>query len=190
VGDARTVTDLATTRVRRRFPARTIAALVVASVLLLTGGAPARADPAARADDGDLAVERWVWPLPGFRVVRQFEAPAHDYGAGHRGIDLRGDAAAEVRAPAAGIIAFAGQVAGRGVVTIDHGAGLVTTLEPIESELVPGIAVDRGAPVGTISLGGHTEGGAVHFGVRLNGEYVNPLLLLGGVPRAVLLPCC
>ena len=48
----------------------------------------------------------------------------------------------------------------------------------------------RGKRVGTVSLGGHAPAGTFHFGVRLDGEYVNPLLLLGGVPRAVLLPCC
>ena len=48
----------------------------------------------------------------------------------------------------------------------------------------------RGDEVGVVALGGHTAAGALHFGVRLDGEYINPLLLLGGVPRAVLLPCC
>ena len=37
--------------------------------------------------------------------------------------------------------------------------------------------------------GGHTPAGAVHVGVRWNGVYINPMLLFGGVERAVLLPC-
>ncbi len=81
-------------------------------------------------------------------------------------------------------------VAGRPVVTIDHGDGLVTTLEPVTTELAVGDAVSRGSPVGGVATGGHTGPGTVHFGVRLDGEYINPLRLLGGVPRAVLLPCC
>ena len=93
-------------------------------------------------------------------------------------------------APADGTVAFAGAVAGRGVLTIDHGNGLVTTLEPIETSLVPGTAVTKGEEVGTVTIGGHTEPGAVHFGVRRDGEYINPLLLVAEVPRAVLLPCC
>ncbi|WP_275934957.1 hypothetical protein [Microbacterium testaceum] len=44
--------------------------------------------------------------------------------------------------------------------------------------------------MGGVATGGHTGPGTVHFGVRLDGEYINPLRLLGGVPRAVLLPCC
>ncbi|MDQ1084015.1 MULTISPECIES: murein hydrolase activator EnvC [Microbacterium] len=130
----------------------------------------------------------WAWPVEQVRVVRPYEAPAHAYGAGHRGIDL---ASTEVvRSPADGHIAFTGDVAGRPVLTIDHGGGLVTTLEPVDSDLAVGDAVARAAPVGHLAPGGHTAPGTVHFGVRLDGEYINPLRLLGGVPRAVLLPCC
>jgi hypothetical protein len=39
-------------------------------------------------------------------------------------------------------------------------------------------------------VGGHSEPGTLHFGVRWEGEYINPILLLDEVPRAVLLPCC
>ncbi|MCJ1706673.1 murein hydrolase activator EnvC [Microbacterium sp. VKM Ac-2923] len=135
-----------------------------------------------------LADLGWVWPVDQVRVVRAYEAPAHAYGPGHRGIDLAsGDT---VHSPADGYIAFAGQVAGRSVVTIDHGGGLVTTLEPVASDLAVGDRVPRGAPVGLLAAGGHTAPGTLHFGVRLDGEYINPLRLLGGVPRAVLLPCC
>lgn len=152
------------------------------------GGGPA-ATAAADAGDG-VSSHRWVWPVEPFRMERPFEAPPHRYGAGHRGIDIRPVGTSTVLAPAAGAVAFAGMVAGRGILTIDHGDGLVTTLEPVDTTLEPGTPVAAGEAVGTIALGGHTSPGALHFGVRLHGEYINPLLLLGGVPRAVLLPCC
>ena len=132
-----------------------------------------------------------MWPVADpFRLDEPYAAPAHAYGPGHRGVDLHplGDLA--VRSPAAGVIAFSGDVAGRGVVTVDHGGGLVTTLEPVESAPAPGTPVTRGEEIGMLSVGGHARPGRVHFGVRLDGEYVNPLLLLGGVARAVLLSCC
>lgn len=135
-----------------------------------------------------LAALGWAWPVAQVQIVRRFEAPAHAYGPGHRGLDLASDGV--VRSPADGRIAFAGAVAGRPVVTIDHGGGVVTTLEPVVADLDVGDLVARAAPVGRLGEGGHTPPGVVHFGVRLNGEYVNPLRLLGGVPRAVLLPCC
>ncbi|CAH0172312.1 murein hydrolase activator EnvC [Microbacterium sp. Bi128] len=144
--------------------------------------------PAWAGDDDPLAHRGWVWPVDAVQIVRPFEAPVHRYAAGHRGVDL--GAVGRVRSPAAGTIAFAGPVAGRPVVTVDHGDGLVTTFEPVTTALRVGDAVARGDPIGDVAEGGHTATGTVHFGVRWNGDYVNPLRLLGGVPRAVLLPCC
>ncbi|WP_105566421.1 M23 family metallopeptidase [Microbacterium halophytorum] len=132
--------------------------------------------------------EPWVWPVVPVHVLAEFAGPAHDYAPGHRGMDLA--AAGEIRSPAGGVVAFAGVVVDRPLVTIDHGDGLVTTLEPVESALSPGDAVAAGDAVGVVASGGHAPRGAVHFGVRLHGDYINPRLLLGGVPRAVLLPCC
>ena len=95
-----------------------------------------------------------------------------------------------MRAPADGIVAFSGTVVDRPLVTIRHDDGLVSTLEPVASALLPGDTVHRGQPVGALASGGHTPPGALHLGVRLDGAYINPLLLYGGAPRAVLLPCC
>lgn len=170
-----------------RTPTRSI--LVVAALALcLASGSSAGADEPV-ATPSDLAERGWVWPATGFRLSHPFEAPAHEYGPGHRGIDLAPDGSA-VRSPADGVVAFSGPVAGRGVLTIDHGDGLVTTLEPVESEHSPGEAVTRGEGVATLTTGGHAAPGTLHFGVRLHGIYINPQLLLGGVPHAVLLPCC
>lgn len=172
-------------------------AVGVAAALLLVAGGPTpaagarRADPLPAGDGGSVAASRgWQWPVDPFRLERPFVAPPHRYGPGHRGVDLRPLDDDPVIAPAPGVVAFSGQVAGRPVVTIDHGDGLVTTLEPVASELVAGTPVAASAPVGVLATGGHVEPGVLHFGVRLGGEYVNPLMLLGGVPRAVLLPCC
>lgn len=148
----------------------------------------------ARAAEAET-LSGWVWPVASFRVSNPFIAPPGPYAAGHRGVDLEAVDGASIGAtsvlsPATGIVAFSGQVAGRGVITIDHGGGLVTTLEPVQSDLRAGESVARGEVVATLSLGGHTAPGAMHFGVRRNGEYINPLLLYDGVPRAVLLPCC
>lgn len=93
-----------------------------------------------------------------------------------------------MHAPDDGVVAFAGRIVDRGVVTIDHGDGIVSTLEPVEATVVAGERVARGEVVGTLSTGGHTDTGALHLGARLHGEYLNPLVLLGAMPRAVLLP--
>lgn len=169
-------------------------AISVALVFLVVAGSGAPApehDSASDAAAPDAAGPRapWRMPLEGAEVVRGFEAPAHDYGPGHRGIDIsgRGDT---VVASADGVIAFAGPVAGRGVVTLDHGGGLVSSIEPVEDAPAPGTVVAAGDPVGALAAGGHTAPGTIHLGVRLAGRYIDPLPLFGDVPRAILLPCC
>jgi murein DD-endopeptidase MepM/ murein hydrolase activator NlpD len=139
---------------------------------------------------GIAAAGRWEWPVDRFRLVAPYVQPADRYSAGHRGLDLQPIDGGAVLAPAPGIVAYAGTVADRPLITIDHGDGLVTTLEPVTASVQVGEAVARGDGVGEVSIGGHTTPGALHFGVRYDGEYINPLVLLGGVPRAVLLPCC
>ncbi|WP_203579640.1 murein hydrolase activator EnvC family protein [Microbacterium hibisci] len=180
----------------RRSAGRLIGAVLATFAVAALPGAGIASAGAVPADvagvaGGPVAVASgWTWPVRPFRLEQVFVAPAHEYGPGHRGVDLRPLSETVVRAPAGGVVAFSGEVAGRGVLTLDHGSGLVTTLEPVDSDLATGTPVAAGEPVGSIALGGHTAPGALHFGVRLDGEYINPLVLLGGVPRAVLLPCC
>ncbi|MBB2974617.1 murein DD-endopeptidase MepM/ murein hydrolase activator NlpD [Microbacterium endophyticum] len=132
----------------------------------------------------------WVWPAADFDMHYSYSAPAHEYAPGHRGVDLelRGDNA--VVSPADGKVAFSGMVADRPVLTISHGDGLVSTLEPVSSTLVSGTYVNAGTVVGVLSTGGHAAEGTLHFGVREDGSYINPLSLFSDIPRAVLLPCC
>lgn len=133
----------------------------------------------------------WRWPVDAPREVAEpFLAPAHDYGPGHRGIDIIADIGVIVRAPANGIVAFRGVVVDRPLITLDHGGGVVSTFEPVESDLEPGAVVAAGDEIGTVATGGHSPAGQLHIGVRLNGSYINPMLMFGDVPRAILLPCC
>lgn len=134
---------------------------------------------------------RWRWPVEGVHtVVNPYRAPAHRYSAGHRGVDLGTAIDAVVLAPAAGVVAFQGTVVDRPLLTIAHDDGLVSTFEPLRSTLRPGEAVAAGQEIGRVDVGGHTSPGALHVGVRRDGEYINPMLLFDDVPRAVLLPCC
>ena len=155
-------------------------AMMIAVLVALTGAA---AHP-------DLDAE-WAWPTEGARVVSSpFRAPAHEYGEGHRGIDLGTELGAVVRAPADGVVAFRGAVVDRPLLTIDHGAGIVSTFEPLESSLAPGTVIRTGDEIRTVAVGGHAAPGTLHVGVRANSGYINPMPLFGAVPRAVLLPCC
>ncbi len=174
---------------------------VLAAVVLLCGGAPFAPFPVARAasaahglvpvPEGFVSDAPWHWPVDGTRRVSvAYRAPAHAYGPGHRGMDVAAAAGGTVVAPAEGVVAFQGVVVDRPLLTIRHADGLVSTVEPVESPLRPGDAVHRGQDIGRIAMGGHTPPDSVHVGVRRDGEYINPMLLFGGLLRARLLPCC
>jgi len=186
---------------------RAAPAAVAAAASAATTTADAAPGPrSAHASEHDAGIGRvkaalvrgsWVWPLAGRRVIaRAFLAPPHAYGPGHRGVDLRADGGGtggadrllEVFAPGDGVIAFAGTVADRPLLTIDHGGGLVSTLEPVEALVEAGSRVRRGMRIGMLAAGGHAKPGSLHLGARAHGEYVNPLLFLSGVQRARLLP--
>lgn len=168
--------------------------LFCVGLLVLLGGSDAASATSTIRTAGDTAeietLQDWVWPVSPVQIAAPYVQPPHRYGAGHRGIDLVASSGMPVVAPADGVVAFVGAVVDRPLITIDHGNGLVTTLEPVTSTLKVGDTVTGGSVVGTVSEGGHVSPGNVHFGVRLDGEYINPMLLLGGIPRAILLPCC
>ncbi|MGN6272502.1 MAG: M23 family metallopeptidase [Protaetiibacter sp.] len=131
----------------------------------------------------------WAWPVAApHPIARAYLAPASPYASGHRGVDIRADVGVAVRAPADGVVHFSGVVVDRPVLSIDHGGGVLSSYEPVESALHEGEVVRRGQVVGELQAGHCGDGGCLHFGVRVHGEYVSPLLFLGGQPRAVLLP--
>ncbi|MDO0925508.1 M23 family metallopeptidase [Streptomyces sp. TG1A-8] len=173
-------------RVKRRttpVPALRAAPLLAAAVALLTP--PARAQPPPPAPPPPPrapvpAVAR-AWPV-GVRptVVRGWEPPATAYGPGHRGVDLDAAPGTPVRAVAAGRVAYAGRVAGRGVVSVElAGTDLRTTYEPVLPSVEKGERVAAGEVVGTVErTGPHCRATCVHWGLLRGGAYLDPLSLL------------
>lgn len=113
-------------------------------------------------------------------VARLFEAPATDYGRGHRGIDYAVPTGTAVRAAAAGTVTYAGIVAGDLFVTIAHGSGLETTYSELSAiSVTEGAVVEEGTWIGR---SGSAHGGdSLHFGVKLEGAYVDPESFLGAL---------
>ena len=135
-----------------------------------------------------LAATLWLWPVDApHAVARPYLAPATPYSAGHRGVDLSAPEGTAVLAPADGVVRFAGWVVDRPVLSVAHAGGVISSYEPVESQLLEGDVVRRGDVIGTL-LPDHCRTPCLHLGVRIDGEYVSPLLFLGGQPRAVLLP--
>ena len=127
-----------------------------------------------------------VRPVDG-AVARGFDPPARPWLPGHRGVDLLGTPGTPVRAAAAGRIGFTGEVAGKPVVTVVHGA-LRTTYEPVRAVVSATAMVSAGQVIGVLEPG-HRCGDRVclHWGLRRGEVYLDPLLLLER-PRVRLLP--
>jgi murein DD-endopeptidase MepM/ murein hydrolase activator NlpD len=130
-----------------------------------------------------------VWPLrPEPEVVAGFDPPDSPWGSGHRGVDLLGTAGQVVRAALPGRVSFAGALAGRGVVVVDHG-GTRTTYEPVDANVSLGDPVAAGDPIGRLALpGSHCLPRAcLHWGWIEGAEtYLDPLRLVGAGPVRLL----
>ncbi|MCW2699180.1 MAG: Peptidase [Blastococcus sp.] len=131
----------------------------------------------------------WTTPVPASHVTRPFQPPQNPFGAGHRGVDLSGSPRTQVLAAGDGVVVFAGMVAGRPVVSIDHADGLRTTYEPVDPSVAAGTRVTRGSPIGTLAAG-HDRcpvSACLHWGLRRGQAYLDPMTLLRP-PRVRLLP--
>jgi murein DD-endopeptidase MepM/ murein hydrolase activator NlpD len=140
--------------------------------------------PLARADDGRLA-----WPLrPRPAVMRVFDAPSPNWNRGHRGVDLAGTPGQPVYAAAAGTVVFAGELAGRTLVSIAHPGGLRTSYEPVRPSVRAGQRVDAGMVIGQLEAGhdGCAAAACLHWGAMWGAasraDYVDPLGLLASTP--------
>ncbi|WP_154793557.1 M23 family metallopeptidase [Occultella kanbiaonis] len=156
------------------------------------------AEPGAPADVGPTtppAAGAYGWPLsPEPAVLTPFSEPEQVWSPGHRGVDLAGTPGQDVLAAADGVVAFAGRVVDRPVLSIDHPDGIRTTYEPVTTTLTVGTAVRRGDVIGRLADGdaGPHCGPArwcLHWGARLGRErYLDPLTLLVADPVIRLYP--
>jgi murein DD-endopeptidase MepM/ murein hydrolase activator NlpD len=130
-----------------------------------------------------------VWPLrPRPPVVAGFHQPASRFGAGHRGVDLAGTVGQAVRTALPGRVTYAGRLAGRGVVVVDHGTTR-TTYEPVNASVHIGQRLGTGAVIGRLELfGSHCfPRGCLHWGlIEGRDRYLDPLTLVGVSPVRLL----
>ncbi|ROS54782.1 murein hydrolase activator EnvC [Frigoribacterium sp. PhB24] len=165
-------------------------AAVVASVLVavLAGSlptGPASATPGASDAEGAV----WAWPVASpHPVVRPFVGPPNPWSPGHRGIDIGTTEGSVVTAPDDGVVHFAGVVVDRPVLSIAHSGGVLSSFEPVVADVSTGDAVTRGQTVGVLDAGHCADRPCLHLGARVDGEYVSPLVFLGGIEPSVLLP--
>jgi Peptidase family M23 len=128
----------------------------------------------------------WLIPPVDGSIGRRFQAPAVDWGPGHRGVDylVPGAAPVAVRAAAAGRVAFAGSVAGVNAVTLEHAGDMETTYTNLlDVDVEEGQYVVQGTWIGRTRVA-HEGIAGLHFAVKVDGVYVDPLAHLGPVDGA------
>ncbi|GLY49195.1 M23 family metallopeptidase [Lentzea sp. NBRC 102530] len=131
---------------------------------------------------------RHTWPLPPpHQVVRTFEAPTTPFGPGHRGADLAAPAGTPVLATADATVVYAGAVAARTLVSLQHPAGLRTTYEPVAPTVTAGHKVRQGDVIGHLQAGHCPTTPCLHWGARKADTYLDPLRLVS-TGRVRLLP--
>ena len=126
----------------------------------------------------------WQWPLEGHEVDRAFDLPDSPYGAGNRGVDLRGSVSEAVRSVAPGVVSYVGTINHVRIVVVNHGTER-STYQPVAASVRVGDAVTAGQPIGTLLLAGsHCPGAAcLHLGRKVGDAYLDPLALMSAGGR-------
>lgn len=121
------------------------------------------------------------WPSENStRVTSQFGNRLHPIlkvNKMHTGIDIGAAGGTNILAANAGVVISAGWNSGYGyMVMIDHGGGIVTLYAHSSKLLVQkGDIVSRGQTIALVGSTGMSTGNHLHFEVRVNGQYQNPL---------------
>jgi murein DD-endopeptidase MepM/ murein hydrolase activator NlpD len=121
-------------------------------------------------------------PVPGshsssFGSRRFFNGEAR---SPHSGMDISANAGVPIRAPRAGVVTAIGDYYFNGnTVIVDHGQGYVTMYCHLsEIGVAEGQTLSVGDSLGLVGATGRVTGAHLHFGTYINGNAVDPALLL------------
>jgi murein DD-endopeptidase MepM/ murein hydrolase activator NlpD len=132
--------------------------------------------------NGKSVVSMGTFQKPYDGIITSYVGPR--WGRTHNGIDIvaegRGCKGDPVYAAADGVVVRADRYGGYGnCVIIDHGDGIQTLYAHFSKITVSvGDVVKAGDQVGNIGSTGNSTGPHLHFEVRVDGEFVNPLIFV------------
>lgn len=140
--------------------------LVLAAVLVCL-----TADASGAQNSPDRQVVFYSAPMLG-PVIDPFRPPAHIGAPGNRGLEYGRSDNQVVAAAASGYVSFAGQVAGRKAITIQHDDGVRTTYTGLlDMWVIEGMMVNQHSAIALASTG-------FHFGARVHDHYIDPQVLI------------
>ncbi len=129
-------------------------------------------------------------PLEFFRVSSRYGFRRHPilgYTKFHNGIDYAAPYGTKIYAAADGIVEFAGFKGPNGnLVVIRHPNGIETAyahMKRIARGIRPGVRVKQKQVIGYVGSTGRSTGPHLHFGMKVNGHFVNPDKQLKRMPR-------
>ncbi len=129
--------------------------------------------------------DKFKWPLQGYYNISSGFVhrinPVTNQPENHSGIDIPAPAGTPVMAGADGVVAWAYRSGSAGNwVGIDHGNGIMTVYMHMSAfNCTAGDTVKRGDTIGFVGSTGQSTGNHLHFSVRVDGSYVNPINFLG-----------
>ncbi len=123
----------------------------------------------------------FVWPCPSSHRITSSFGPRSQPTAGastnHKGIDIGASTGSAIIASASGVVTTAAYSSSAGnYVVISHGGGISTVYMHCSALYVSaGQTVSQGETIAAVGSTGYSTGPHLHFGVIVNGSYVDPL---------------
>ena len=156
-------------------PAPALAARIAREQALVTE-ARLRDDP--RTD----FTQAFIWPVEG-RISGRFgnqRVYNGSPGAAHSGMDIAAVNGTPVKAPAAGVVTFTGNLyLTGGTVLLDHGHGVSSNfLHLSRMDVAVGDSVQQGEVIGAVGATGRATGPHLHWGMNWLDVRIDPLLVL------------
>ena len=127
---------------------------------------------------GDI---HFIWPCPSSSTISSYfggrEAPTAGASTNHKGIDIAASTGDSILAAASGEVIISEYSSSAGnYVMINHGGGVYTVYMHASERLVDvGDKVEQGQEIAKVGSTGYSTGAHLHFGIRADGDYINPL---------------
>ena len=139
----------------------------------------------ARGNSKKILQGGLIWPCPDSkRITSGFgnrKSPTKGASTFHQGIDIGASVGTTVLSAASGEVVISKYSYSAGnYIMIDHGSGIFTIYMHLSKRSVDvGKEVSQGQKIGEVGSTGFSTGPHLHFGIRKNGNYVNPLTFVG-----------
>lgn len=139
------------------------------------------------SEDPKGFLQPFIWPLKSIRVTSPWGAQRSLNGnlqRPHYGIDLGAPLGTNVYAPATGrvVLAQSGMHYEGGMISIDHGQGLITNYLHLSKIVVrPGDVLQQGQKIGEVGKEGRANGPHLCWRMRWKGRQLDPSMMVKNV---------